>query len=137
MNELRRPELTQAIFGVAAPFAQASSDAARRFCEQGQTVATTVTEWTSEMSQFLSHRTARNNEAISRMMKCQNLPEAFATQSQWVQDAADDYLKEMTKLMEFNSRIMGGLIGSNAKVETRPSSETQSLPAKVPMRTAS
>jgi len=57
--------MTQAISGVATPFERASSDAARRFCEQGQTVAITMAEWTSGMSQFLSHRAARNNEAIS------------------------------------------------------------------------
>ena len=50
------------------------------------------------------------------MTKCQNSPEVFAIQSEWVRDAADDYLKEMSKLMEVNSRIMSGMLGSLGQV---------------------
>jgi len=136
MNEVRKPEFAEAISGLTGPFAQASSDAARRFCEQGQTVAKTMTEWNTEWSQFLSQRAARNGEALGRMTKCQNVPEVFAIQAEWVRDAADDYLKEMSKLMEANSRIMSGLLGSVGKIEMQPSTETRPSTARASMRAA-
>ena len=85
MNEVRKPEVTD--FG--ASFAQASSDATRKICENGQSVAKTISEWNAEVSDFLSHRAARNSEAMGRMVKYQNLPEIFTTQTQWVQEATD------------------------------------------------
>ena len=42
--------------------------------------------------------------------------EIFAIQSEWVRDAADDYMREMSKLMEINSRIMSGMFGSLGQV---------------------
>jgi Phasin protein len=101
-------------FGVS--FVQASSDATRRFCEQGQSVAKTIGEWNTEVNHFFSHRVARNGETLERMTKCQNLPEVFAIQALWVREAADDYLKEMSKLMEANSRIMSEMLGSVGQV---------------------
>ena len=74
-------------------------------------MAKTISEWNTEVSHFLSHRVARNGETLGRMTKCQDFPEVFATQTEWVRDAADDYLKEMSKLMEVNSRIMSGMLG--------------------------
>ena len=73
-------------------------------------MAKTIGEWNSEMSQFLTHRVARNGEAMGRLTKCQNLLEAFAIQTQWVQDASDDYLKEMGRLIEINGKIVRGLL---------------------------
>jgi phasin protein len=131
MDGVRKTELTDIISGLAGPFAQAGSDATRRFCEQGQSIAKTMAEWNTEMSYFLSHRVARNGEAIGSMTKCQSLPEIFSVQARWVQDAANDYLKEMSKLMEVNGRIMVGLLGSAGQAEILPS------PTKVPMRAAS
>jgi hypothetical protein len=131
MDEVRKTEMTEMISGLAGPFAQAGSDATRRFCEQSQSIAKTMAEWNTEMSHFLTHRVARNGEAIGSMTKCQSLPEIFSIQARWVQDAADDYLKEMSKLMEMNGKIMVGLLGSVGQAEIRPS------PTKVPMRAAS
>src|SRR4051794_39250702 len=131
MDEVRKPEMAEAISGLVGPFAQASSDVTRRFCEQGQSIAKTMTEWNTEVSQFLSHRIAHNGEAIGHMTKCQSLPEIFAIQARWVQDAANDCLKEMSKLMEVNGRMMAGLLGSVGHAETRSSS------AKAPMGAAS
>jgi hypothetical protein len=131
MNDATKTEMIEVISGLAGPFAQASSDATRRFYEQGQTVAKTMSEWNTEVSHFLSRRVARNGEAIGSMTKCQSLPEIFSIQARWVQDAADDYLKEMSKLMEMNGKIMVGLLGSVGQAEIRPS------PTKVPMRAAS
>lgn len=113
MNEVRKPELAAPMPDLSASFVQVSSDATRRLYEHGQSVARTIREWNTEVSQFVTHRVARNGEAMGRLTKCQNLPEAFAIQAQWVQDAAGDYLKEMSKLMEVNSRIMSGLLGQS------------------------
>ena len=131
MNEVRKPEKAETISDLAAPFVQVSRDAARNYCEQGQSIAKSMTEWNTEVSHFLSHRVARNGEVIGRMTKCQDLLEIFAIQAGWVQVAADDYLKEMTKLMEVSGRIMVGLLGSVGHAETR------SPPTNVPMRAAS
>jgi Phasin protein len=111
MNEVRKPEFAEAISSLAG-FAQISSDATRRLCEQGQSAVKTISERNTEVSRFLSHRVAQNGETLGRMTKCQNFPEVFAIQAQWVREAADDYLKEMSKLMEANSRIMSGMLRS-------------------------
>ena len=112
MDDVGRSDRAEVVADFAASLTQITADATRRVCEQGQTVTHTMSEWNTEVSHFLSHRVARNGETIGRMTKCQNLPEVFAIQAQWVQDAADDYLKEMSKLMEVNSRIMGSLLES-------------------------
>ena len=77
-------------------------------------MAKTIGELNSEVSKFLTHRVARNGETMGRLTKCQSLPDAFAIQTQWVQDATDDYLKEMSRLIEINSKIMSGLLLSRA-----------------------
>ena len=128
MNEGRKPELAETISSVAGPFVQVSSDATRRFCEQGQSVAKTIGEWNTEVSDFVNHRVARNGEALGRMTKCQNFPEVFAIQAQWVRDAADDYLREMSKLMEANSRIMSGMLGSLGQVGMPSAAEMPTSP---------
>jgi hypothetical protein len=116
MSEVRKPEFAEAISSLAGPFAQVSSDATRRLCEQGQSAVNTISERNTEVSRFLSHRVAQNGETLGRITKCQNFPEVFAIQAQWVREAADDYLKEMSKLMEANSRIMSGMLGSLGQV---------------------
>ena len=78
----------------AASLTQITSDATRRVCEQGQAFTQTMSEWNTAVSHFLSRRVVRNGETIGRMAKCQNLPEVFAIQAQWVQDAADDYFEQ-------------------------------------------
>jgi Phasin protein len=128
MNEGRKPELAETISSVAGPFVQVSSDATRRLCEQGQSVAKTISEWNTEFSHFVSHRVARNGEALGRMMKCQNFPEVFAIQSEWVRAAADDYLREMSKLMEANSLLMGSLMGSIRQAGMPSAAEMPTLP---------
>ena len=131
MNEVGRPELGVAIPDLSAPLVQVSSEATRRLCEQGQSVAKTISDWNTEVSHFVSHRVARNSETFGRMAKCQNFPEVLTLQAQWVQDATDDYAKEMNKLME----MMAGLLGSFGRVETQSAEQTRSSP--VPIRTAS
>ena len=128
MSEVSKPELAEAISALAGPFAQASSDAAHRICEQGQSVAKTMSEWNTEVSHFLSHRVAQNGETLGRMTKCQNPQEVFAIQSEWVRDAADDYMREMSKLMEANSRIMSGMFGSLGQVGMPSAAEMPTSP---------
>ena len=111
MDDVRNPELTRTMPDLGG-LVQVSSDATRRLCEHGQSVANTISEWNTEVSHFLSHRAARNSETMGRMSKCQNLPEIFSIQTQWAQEATDDYLKGMSKLMEVNRRIMGSLLES-------------------------
>ena len=86
MSEVRRPGVTD--FG--ASIVQVSSDATRRLCERGQSVAKTFSEWNSEVSHFLSQRAARNGEAMGRIAKCQSFPEVCTIQAQWVQDEQVD-----------------------------------------------
>jgi hypothetical protein len=107
------------------------------FASQGQSVAKTISDLNTGVAQFVTHRVARNGEAMGRLTRCQSFPEAFAVQAQWVQDAADDYLKEMSKLMVVNSRIMSGVLGSIGQVGMQSTEQTRSSTAKVPMRAAS
>ena len=128
MNEVRKSEFAWAMPDFGVSFVQVSSDATRRLCEQGQSAVKTISEWNTEVSHFLSHRVAQNGETLGRMTKCQNLPEVFAIQAQWVREAADDYLKEMSKLMEANSRIMSGMFGSLGQVGMPSAAETPASP---------
>jgi hypothetical protein len=128
MNEVRKSEFAGAMPDFGVSFVQASSDATRRLCVQGQSVAKTIGEWNTEVNHFFSHRVARNGETLGRMTKCQNLPEVFAIQAQWVREAADDYLKEMSKLMEANSRIMSGMLGSVGQVGMPSAAEMPASP---------
>jgi hypothetical protein len=105
MSEVRTPDL-------GASFTQVSSEATRRLCEQGQSMMQTMNEWNAEISQFLSHRATRNRETLKRITQCQNVPDIFGVQAQWVQDATEDYLREIGKLTEFNRKMMDGLVGS-------------------------
>jgi hypothetical protein len=134
MIEVRKTEKGDTVLDFGSPLTQVTSEATRRLCEQGQTVVGTVTELNTEMSNFLSQRLTRNTEMIARFTNCQGLqglPDVFAIQAQWMQDAAADYLKEMSKLVEVNTRIMSSLMGSVGQGETRSS------PAKSSLRAAS
>jgi hypothetical protein len=137
MNEVGKPELPDTMPDLSASFVQVSSDATRRLCEQGQSVAKTISDLNIEVIQFVAHRVARNGEAMGRLTKCQSFPEAFAVQAHWLQASADDYLKEMSKLTLANSRVMSGLVGSIGQVGMQSTEQTRSSTAKVPMRTAS
>jgi hypothetical protein len=114
MNEVTRPELTGAMPDLT-PFTQASSEATRRFCEHGQSIAKMISEWNTDVGHFVSHRAERTSEAMARLAKCQSFPEILSVQTQWCQDAADDYLRQVSKWGELNSKIMGGLLGVAAR----------------------
>ena len=51
-----------------------------------------------------------------------------------MQEAADDYMKQMSKLIESNSRIMGGLLGSFRQFEVQSAEEQNSPLEKVSKR---
>jgi len=110
VNEVRKPEWQKALPDLSASFSQAGSVATRRLCEQGQAAVKTMSEWNGEIFRFFNGRLAHNGELIGRMTNCQSPQEIFAIQAQWAQDAADDYLKEISKLTELNSQLMGGLL---------------------------
>src|SRR5690242_19472605 len=95
MDEVTTSPLAAAIPQLETSFVQASSDATRRLCEQGESLAKTVGKWSTEVSHFVTRRATRNAEAMTRIAKCQNFPDMLAVQAQWVQDATDDYLKDM------------------------------------------
>lgn len=106
MNDLTRAELATSLPEFGTSFAQITSDMTGRFAGQSQALASMIAEWNGEICQFVSQRLQRNGDAVEGMTKCQSLPEMFAIQGQWLQHAADDYLKEASKLMEVNSRCM-------------------------------
>src|SRR5689334_12895795 len=126
MNEVRTPDLGE----IGTSLAQVSSEATRRLCEQGQSVMRTMNEWNAEISQFLSHRATRNGEVLRRVTQCQNVPDLFGVQAQWVQDATEDYIREIGKLTEFNSRIMGSLVGSFGPAVAPVPFESRTPPAR-------
>ena len=113
MNEVTRPELT-GLMPHLMPFTQASSEATRRFCEHGQSIAKMISEWNTDVGHFVSHRAGRTSEAMARIAKCESFPEILTIHTQWWQDAADDYLKQVSKLAGLNSKLIGGLLGSAA-----------------------
>jgi hypothetical protein len=113
MNEVTRPELAGTMPDLAS-FTQASSEATRRLCENGHSIAKTIGEWSADLGHFVSQRAARTSEAMARMANCRSFPEILSVQTQWWQEAADDYLKQAYKSAELNSKIIGGLVGSVA-----------------------
>ena len=114
MNEITKPALAGQVPDVAT-FTQVSSEATRRLCEQGQSIAKTISEWNTEIGRFASHRATRTSEAMARMAKCHSFTESLAVQTQWWQDTTDDYLKQASKFAELSSKIMDGLLGSVAE----------------------
>ena len=126
MNEVKRPEFAE----LSASFAQVSSEATRRFCEQSQSLVQTVSEWNAEIGQFLSRRAVRNGETLKRITQCQNLPDVFGIQAQWFQDVTEDYLREIGKLTEVNSKFMGQWLGSIGKAEAPVPFENRTPPAR-------
>ena len=80
MNEVRKSEFAGAMPDFGGPFVQASSDATRRLCEQGQSVAKTISEWNNEVSHFLTNRAApewRGNRAHDEVPRTCWMPSLF------------------------------------------------------------
>jgi len=134
MDERIKTEWSKSLPEFGASLAQMTSDMTGRFCEQSEALTSAIAEWNGEISHFVSHRLQRNGNAIGSMTNCQNLPEIFAVQGRWFQDAADDYLNEASKLMEVNSRFMRHLFGSVGQHATAGPAETRLSAAGAPTR---
>jgi hypothetical protein len=119
MNEVGRPALAEMIPDVGASLAQVSSNASRRLCEQGQSVAQAISEWNAEVSHFLSYRGARSVEAMRSFAECQNFVDICNFQAQWLRDAADDYLKQTNKMIELNNRLMTNFLKSASQLDVQ------------------
>jgi hypothetical protein len=116
MNEVGRLALAEMIPDVGASLAEVSSNASRRLCEQGQSVVQAISAWNTEVSHFLSYRGARSVEAMRSFAKCQNFVDICAVQAQWLRDAADDYLKQTSKMIELNNRFMSDFLKSASQL---------------------
>ena len=134
MDERIKPEWSKSLPEFGASLAQVTSDMTDRLCEQSQALASAIAEWNGEVSQFFSHRLQRNGIAMGSMTKCQSLPEIFAIQGRWFQDAADDYLKEASKLMEVNSRFVVHMFEPVGQHPTEGPAETRQSTAGAPKR---
>jgi hypothetical protein len=106
MNDIGKPEKADSLGAFGWSLAQPGSDAARRLSDQAEAVTKAMTDWNREFTSFVSYRMNRTSEAAGRMTKCKSLPEIWAIQAQWVQDAVDDYRKEANRLLEVNSKVM-------------------------------
>jgi hypothetical protein len=121
MNEVKISPLAETIPDVGASLAQASSNATRRLCEHGQSVAQAIGEWNTEVSHFLSRRAARNTETVQSLVKCQSFVDIYAIQAQWLRDAVGDYLEQTSKLIGLNHKFLSDLPESVSKLEVQPS----------------
>jgi hypothetical protein len=129
-DDFRNPEVAN----LGASFAQLGSDATRRACEQGQGLARAMSEWNAEVGQFLSHRLARNLDAIARMTKCGNCQDAFSIQTEWLRETTDDYAKEIGKLMDVNGKIVSGTFRPIQEAAVQSAEQAHSSTARVPMK---
>ena len=95
-------ELTMFRFGFEFP---------RLLSEQGRQFVEQMASLNTELGDFLLRRGNRNIETATRLTQCRSLPEVFLLQSQWMRDAADDYMKEAAKMSESHARVFGGSWG--------------------------
>jgi hypothetical protein len=58
-----------------------------------------VSEYQSEMFDFMSHRFAKDSVTLHSLSECRNWEEVSGLQSKWLQDMSKDYSAETTKLM--------------------------------------
>jgi hypothetical protein len=131
MNDDKRLEKVELPSMSAWLGGQFGLDAVHQFWEQNQAIATALVDWNSEVLHFVSQRSSQNGETVRKMAQCQNWAETLDIEAQWLRKAFDDYLKETSKLIEFNSKIIGRLTEVTGGVGAQPSA------AKVPMRAAS
>ena len=58
-----------------------------------------VSEYQSEMFDFMSHRFAKDSAALQQLRECRNWEEVAGLHSRWLQDLSKDYSAEATKVM--------------------------------------
>jgi hypothetical protein len=92
-------ELTMLRFGFDFPHLLTGQG--RQFLEQ-------MTGFSAGLGDFLLRRGNRNIETATRLAQCKSLPDLFLLQTQWMRDAADDYMKEAARMSESNARMFGG-----------------------------
>ncbi len=118
-------------------FVQLSSNASRRWCEQSEGVARTIYDWNTEVGEFLARRVTQNLDTIARITKCGNFQEAFSIQAAWFRDTADEYAKEIGKLMEINGKIAIDALKPVQEAAVQVAERAPSSSAKVPMKVES
>jgi hypothetical protein len=122
---------------LGASFAELGSQATRRMCEQSEGFAKAFCDWNAEVRQFLSHRMARNLDAVTRMTRCGNWQDAFSIQTEWLRDTTDDYSKEIGKLMDINGKVVSDALKPVQEAAVRSADWAPSSSAKVPMKVTS
>lgn len=111
-----------------ADFAKAGSDAMQRLFDRGHAVTQMLSDWNVEYNRFVVQRLARNGDTVGRLSKCESLPDIMSVEAGWVQEAMDDYIREMSTLAAMNTRIVsvfaeqteqGGKAKSSPKISGR------------------
>jgi hypothetical protein len=64
-----------------------------------QTWWSSVSEFQSEMFDFMSHRFTKDSAALHQLSECRNWEEVAGLHSRWLQDLSKDYSAEATKVM--------------------------------------
>ena len=119
MNESSKPDKAEMAATLVWPFGQLDADAAHQFWDSGQAVVRTWGDLNTEVTRFVGQRLSRDGEAAARMAQCRSLPEIGALEADWLQGAIDDYAREMSKLMEVNGRLFGGLMACASQAEPK------------------
>ena len=74
----------------------------------------TISECQREMLEFLSHRLAKDSDALHRLGECKDLKDVSAIQSKWLQETLQDYTTETIKVMDIVTKHAGN---GHARVE--------------------
>ena len=74
-----------------------------------------VSEYQSEMFDFMSHRFAKDSAALHGLGECRNWDEVSSVNSKWLQDMSKDYSAEAIKVMAIYTKQ-----GADAAQERRP-----------------
>ena len=82
----------------------------QQLLERGQNTARSLMDLNTEIVGFINQRATRNREALARIMQCKDLPDLMGAETAWVQSAFDDYAREAGRLMEYNARLINGLV---------------------------
>src|SRR5215211_6927338 len=64
-----------------------------------QTWWSSVSEFHSEMFDFMSHRFTKDSAALHQLSECRNWEEVASLHSTWLQDLSKDYSAEASKVM--------------------------------------
>lgn len=110
MNDIPKQETSRTASIPRWELANAGSDAAGQFFNQGAIVVKAMTDWNMEYSRFVTHRMSRTAEAAAQVASCRSLPEALAVQARWLQAIFCDYVEETERLVAVNSKLIGNVL---------------------------